>query len=251
MTCKILGALALAALAGTASADILTTATQAWTAPISEVGSFGTRVPSPGSTYSNIDNSTGFFASPAGAAAGATKVLSDLVTMTAPNLPTKVSFSVVNNNGVTIAARPRVRFWLPDGAGGAPGTLVGGFSFNPITFAATSASSFFFDASALGVLPANIWVGWLYDNVGTTTTNAQLNNLGQLLYDAPVIGSSADTDWLSTAAGSNFVASPAGAIRTSPFLAAPNANYYLEIAPTPGTLAMLGLGGLVATRRRR
>jgi len=243
--------MALAAIAGSASADIITNATQAWTAPIGDVGSYGTRVPSPGATYSNIDNSTGFFASPAGAAGGATKVLSDLVTGTGSNLPTKVTFSVVNNNLVSVSARPRVRFWLPDGAGGAPGTLIGGFSFNPIVFGGSTASSFFFDASALGVLPASVWVGWLYDNVGTTTTNAQLNNLGQLLYDAPVIGSSADTDWLATAAGSNFVANPAGAIRVSPFLAAPNANYFLEIAPTPGSLAVLGLGGLVAARRRR
>lgn len=251
MTRTLVGALALAAIAGSASADIIANATPDWSAPIADTATFGTRAPSPGATYSNLDNFSGFFGAAGGAAGGATRVLSDLVTGTGPNLPVKVSFSVVNNNSVSVAARPRVRFWLPDGAGGGPGSLIGGFSFNPITFGANTSNGFFFDASALGVLPATVWVGWLYDNVGTTATNAQLNNLGQLIYDPPVIGSSADTDWLSTAAGSNFVPNPAGAIRTSPYLGAPTANYYLEIAPTPGSLAVLGLGGLVAARRRR
>ncbi len=253
MNSKLLGALALAALAGTASADIVTSATRAWEAPLSEVGkgTFGTRAPSPGSTYSNIDNPTGFFVSPGGTAAGATKVLSDLLVMTAPNLPTKVSFSMVNNNLVSIACRPRIRFWAADGVAGAPGTLIGGFSFNPITTNGQTANSFFFDASALGVLPTNVWVGMLFDNVGTTATTAQLNNMGILAYDPPAVGSSADSDWLSTAAGSNFVANPAGAIRVSPFAGAPVANYYYEIAPAPGSIAILGLGGLVAARRRR
>src|SRR5262249_44222196 len=50
-----------------------------------------------------------------------------------------IVFSVRNNDAAAVTARPRLRFWLPDGAGGGPGTYFApggtaqGYTFNPIT----------------------------------------------------------------------------------------------------------------------
>ena len=90
-----------------------------------------------------------------------------------------------------------------------------------------------------------------YDNVGvTTTTNAQLNNLGMGIFAGPDQGSSTNVAFRTTAAGSNFVSSPAGSTVT-PGATDPALNLGWAFVPTPSSLALLGLGGLAAARRRR
>ncbi len=270
MTRKMFGALALVAIAGSASADVLCTDVHtAFTIPLDQLksGVFGTRA-SPGAIYSNIDNPSGFFVAQGGSTSvtGGTKVIADLTTSVGNLAPisgtqtglTKFTFSMVNNNSVSVSCRPRIRFWANDGPGGTPGTALLGVSFNPITVPANSASGLFSDFSTFawgggfGAIGGQIWIGMLFDGAAPSSiTNAQLNNMGILAYNAPTVGSSADTDWLSTTAGSNFQNNPVGAVRNSPFLGSPVANYYYELAPTPGSLAILGLGGLIAGRRRR
>jgi len=68
----------------------------------------------------------------------------------------QITFSVANLNAASISFRPRLRFYMPDGAGGDPGTVfASGFSFNPITIAANTVSLFFFDPGAGAVqIPA-------------------------------------------------------------------------------------------------
>ena len=61
---------------------------------------------------------------------------------------------------------------------------------------------------------ATFWAGITFDNFNGTTgaAAADLNNLGQGLFDAPTVGSSQDTYFHTTAAGSFFnIANPAGA----------------------------------------
>ena len=269
MTCKILGALALAALAGTATADVLCTDIhQTFSVPNDQIlnGQFGARV-GPGSIYSNIDNPSGFFVKQGAATSltGGTHVIADKVTTVGNLAPlgasqtglTKFTFSMVNGNSVSVSCRPRIRFWAADGIGGAPGTALLGISFNPITMPANTSSGFFSDFSTFawgggfGAIGTNIWIGMLFDGASSSITLAQLNNMGILAYNAPGLGTSADQDFITTTPGSNFQNNPVGSQRTSPFLGAPVANYYYELAPTPGSLAVLGLGGLVAARRRR
>jgi uncharacterized protein (TIGR03382 family) len=202
--------------------------------------------------YSNIDNFTAGAVYPGGAALSplTTNVIMDDVNMTAAtNGPAaKVTFSVANANTVATSARIRIRFWDNSGTGGGPGVLVAAFSFNPIAFA-PGGSLFFFNPNV--ALPQNMWIGSFFDNSGTTATAADLNNLGVLTFNPPVIGTSGDQDFLtaapSTAPGSN----PAGTIRPSPLGPALVANYGYEVIPSPSSFALLGLGGLVALRRRR
>lgn len=236
-----------------------------WSMPLSELPSMGGIAADPLAYYSNIDNFTGFGDVPGGAAlVGAdriTRLLADKVTPAGPSgngLVTEITFSVANFNQTpaTTSARPRLRFWDDNGVGGGPGTLLGGFTFNPISFSALSANLFFFNPVAFGPLAmvdgGSFWVGITFDNNGTSgVTLAQLNNLGVLISDPPSVGSSADGDWLSTAAGSNFVSNPAGTLRNSPFGGNPPANHMYEFIPEPTTLALVALGGLLAARRRR
>jgi len=234
-----------------------------WSVPLAQAGHLGGLAGDPDAYYSNID-STGFAVANGGAAVvGAdriTKLLADKVQPGYDPIGTKVtemSFAVTNQNQtLNISARPRIRIWDDDGAGGGPGTALAGFTFNPITFTAGSAASFFFNPTqpfgpAQMLDGGAFWIGMTFDNNGTTATLAQLNQLGLFTNDPPTVGSSADTDWLSTAAGSNFVSNPAGAIRSSPFAANPNANYFWEVIPEPTTMALVALGGLFAARRRR
>ena len=252
-------------LAGTAMADVemqagnLTRGTQY---TLGEATNFGDRA-TPGASYSNIDTFTGSAFSNGGASGGITRMVMDDLTFALPYLAgqniSSFTFSVTNLNTVAVSARPRVRFWLADGAGGAPGTYYSspaavGYTFNAISFGANSVGLF---TGAIGpgfLQPAagqTLWAGITFDNVGTGATDAQLNLLGQGIFGPPVVGSSQDAFFHTAAAGSFFASNnPAGAITN--FGGAPVANFGWEFnVPAPGSVALLGMGGLLAARRRR
>jgi hypothetical protein len=251
----LFGAAVLAAIAGVASADIHVGDAQlkaSWTAG---EALNSTRVVDPWARYSNVTNFTGQGSVNGGAATGnaITRLEADDINMTAA-LPTvtNIVFSVLNLNTLGgVSARPRLRFWAADGVSGGPGSLIGGFTFNPITFNANSANLYFFNPSATAnfALPQNFWAGMTFDNVGGTASVAALNNLGQLIFNPVDVGSSADVFFETTAAGSNFVSNPAGSFLN--FGGNPAANFGWEFVPAPSSLALVGLGALVAGRRRR
>jgi hypothetical protein len=253
-------ATAVLGLAAAASADVIGNAQMVNSYAIGRPAG-GSRSPSPGAGYSNITTFTGFVVANGSATVQAgndiTALLADDCVTIAPGMNvTQFSFSVGNGNSVTVTARPRVRFWANDGTGGAPGTFLAGFTFNPISFTASNVGLFSATIAAGSlIVPANgvIWAGMTFDdNTGTTgATAAQLNNLGQGTFNPVDVGSSADRDFLTSAAGSFLVNNPTGAIRPSPFGANPVANYAWEFVPAPSSLGLLGLGGLLAARRRR
>lgn len=167
-----------------------------------------------------------------------------------------IYFSVANLNAVAVSARPRLRMWSADGAGGTPGTLLAGFTFNAISFSANSASAFFFHPTGLNVPNGTFWMGLTFDDNGGATgaTATQLNNLGMVLADPPTVGTSADMAFETTAAGSFLANNPVGS--TFNFGGTPPANFYFGMSvavPEPSVFALVGLAGaagLVLRRRK-
>ena len=247
------GFLALAALAGTASAEIAATANLIKTWDFGT--SFNDRVVTPGARFSNVTSfgGSGFKNGGTGAISGilTTKYVTDDLAMTGavPSV-TRFTWSVANFNATATTARMRVRWHLPDGPGGTPGTYITGFSFAASALP-VGVSTFFADTSTTPfALPANCWMGICFDNSGAAaTTAAQLDNLGVGLFNPPDVGTSGDVAFLTSAASVGNVNNPAGG--TFNFGGAPVANFGWEVVPAPASMALIGLGGLVAGRRRR
>ncbi|HXU46370.1 MAG TPA: hypothetical protein VN783_12660 [Thermoanaerobaculia bacterium] len=194
------------------------------------------RVVDPLAIYSNVTTFTGQAFTQGAASGGISRLaMDDLTFTTNPTVSnvTTIRFAVANLNATSQSVRARVRFWnangpalgagLPNGPGTyyAPGGTPVGFSFNPFTFGAgvttltgTLGAGFPVPAGATTTL----WAGITYDNVGTTTgaTDTELSNFGQGLFNPVDKGSSTNTLWETTAAGSFFPTdNPAGAAFTT------------------------------------
>jgi Carboxypeptidase regulatory-like domain len=171
-------------------------------------------VADPASVYSTT---TGTFSGQVflnGGQAGApaiTRLIADDLTLTGtpPYSIGRFDFSMCNLNTVAVSARPRIRFYLDNA--GTPGTLITGFSFSAITLNASNCSTFFANVAPFSITSSLIWAGVTFDNSGGTATAAQMNNFGMGIYPVPDTGTSADTFWLTTAAGSFLANNPAGA----------------------------------------
>ncbi|MEP7013119.1 MAG: hypothetical protein ABJC13_22590 [Acidobacteriota bacterium] len=190
------------------------------------------RVVDPLAIYSNVTGFSGMAFAQGASSGGITRmVMDDLTFTTNPGVSavTTIRFSVANLNATTQSVRARVRFWNADGASlgaglaNAPGTYYSpggtpvGFSFNAFSFppGVTTLSG---NLGAGFTVPAGttttLWAGQTFDNVGTTTgaTDTELSNFGQAMFNPVDLGSSTNTLFETTAAGSFFPTNnPAGA----------------------------------------
>ena len=188
------------------------------------------RAVDPLAVYSNVTTFSGQAFAQGAATGGITRMVMDDLTFTtdpAVGAVSTIRFSVANLNAIPHSVRARVRFWnadgaslgpgLPNGPGTyyAPGGTAVGFSFNAFTFGVgvttlTGNVTFTLPAGATTTL----WAGLTFDNVGTTTgaTDADLSNFGQGMFSPVDLGSSTNTLFETTAAGSFFnTNNPAGA----------------------------------------
>ncbi|MDX2149077.1 MAG: hypothetical protein SFZ23_16320 [Planctomycetota bacterium] len=264
---KTLCLLAVAGLAGVASADTLVNARVERVMPLGQSGGVAL-APLPGAVYSNITNFRGqALAQGASAVQGTntiTRMLMDDIDAVQGDVIRTMRFSVANLNTVAVTARARLRFWNADGVNGGPGTYfqspVGtnptpgplGFTFNPLSFGpGVTTLTADFTGSEFVIPATKFWVGVTFDNNNGGDQTALFNNMGQGIFDPVDIGSSADQVFLTTGAGSFFTtANPAGSLVDLGASVA-NLGYEFVAVPTPGALALLGMGGLVAARRRR
>ncbi|MFO0834252.1 MAG: hypothetical protein U0638_04720 [Phycisphaerales bacterium] len=259
MKSMILGVVGLAALAGTASAsdiDVTATFVDSYDMGVATTVNTNRDV---GQFYANRTNFSGFAAinggagvDPANGANTITKLLADDVNFHPFFIGQNVSkmyFTVANLNTTAVSARARLRFYADNA--GAPGTALTGFSFNPISFTANTVSSFFF-APNISFSTNHIWIGMTFDNNGGATgaTLAQLNNLGQGLYNPPVVGTSADKAFLTSSQGSWLSNNPTGSVFNYGGNPVANIGYELDV-PAPSAAALFGLVGFAASRRRR
>jgi hypothetical protein len=209
--------------------------------------------------YDNTNATTVTLSNNGGAATagGGTIVVADLLTIDPAFVGWTMSvltWGVGNTDTTATTARMRVRFWADNA--GTPGTLLGGSTFNATSIpAGANAYNADFTSAAIA-LPSKIWVGFLFDSLATSTPAlvAKLNKLGLLYHSGPpAVGSSADSVWASSAAGSNFVNSPAGTVIGSPFGGNPIANAYFKVqaVPEPASMVAVALGLAAVARRRR
>ena len=219
-------------------------------APIGQAARSATEsvlVVDPLAVYSNITTFAGSATSNGGSGTTSsnttTRLIADDVTLvgTAPFSIGAFRFSIGNLGTAAVSARPRVRFYIADGTGGAPGTYVTGFSFNAVSLAAGSVTTLTAN-SAFTMTSNNMWAAILFDNnTGATgATIAQMDNLCLGIFTPPDLGTSTDNIFRTTAnggAGSFLVSNPVGA--TLNFAAAPVANLGWEFmaASTINTVA--------------
>lgn len=143
----------------------------------------------------------------------------------------RIYWTTFNGNAEAVSARMRLRFWRNDSTTNLPGSYYAtgsptpgalGVTFNPVSFTANAANVWFFDVgNSAGFeqwFSANagetIWMGVTFDNnVGATgATEAQIGNMGQLLFDPPTVGTTPDGVFITNSAGNFFAPnSPAGA----------------------------------------
>ena len=191
----------------------------------------------PTSVYSNVTTFSGAAYSNAGSEVQSgntiTRLVADSLGLvgTAPFNVTSFVFTVSNLNTVDVSARPRVRFYNNDNPAGGPGTTIAGYTYNPITFTTNSVIRLSTGTltTPFSIAGTSVWVGITFDNnIGATgATQAQLDLLGQGLYNPIDRGNSTDGFFQTTIAGSFFSANPAGAFNF--FGGTPPANFGWEL----------------------
>jgi hypothetical protein len=219
--------------------------------------------------YDNTENFLGYVY-PNG---GATEISGDDITaLVADDIQTvggagqgvnSFAFSIANLDPSTVTAQPIVSFYAGDGSGGLPGTVLAAYELGPVSVPSGEGRFLQVTGTNLFTIPTNgfFWAGINFDDANGTTgaTAANLNNMGQLLCDPPVVGSSQDGFFISDNAG--LGPNPAGAFYASPFGGDPVGNYGWQFtvpssaAPEFGSAGQFALYGLVAitgvARRRR
>ena len=206
--------------------------------------------------YSNVSNFLGLvFVNGGTALQGAnliTRMVMDDILPTGDNAGqdvTQIKFSVANLNAVAVSVRARVRFWFDNA--GVPGAYYNvpaavGYSFNPFSFGpgVTVLTGTIGPGFTMPDASAPFWAGITFDNSNgvTLATQAQMDLMGQGIFDPADVGFSDDIGFQTTAAGSFFtVANPVGTLFN--FAGVPPVNFgweFTSVTATPTTQSSWG-----------
>ena len=126
----------------------------------------------------------------------------------------RFTFSVANFNAADVIARPLIRFYENDGVAGGPGTLLAAYDFDPIPFPNGLVGLFTGTVTPFTIPTHAIWAAIIFDDDTATTgaTLAQLNDLGQGLFNPIDRGSSTDGFFGTDTAGAFLADNPAGGV---------------------------------------
>lgn len=179
----------------------------------------------PKGAYSNVTNGGASAYRPGptgGTGTGSTYTLIDDLTFTLPSQMAcqTIRLDIYNANTAAVTARALLRFWS-DSAGAIGNYYIDPVTTLPVGFVATltlpagpSHAIYTFNLGAGFTVSAGtttLWTGVQFDNTGTTATAAEIEGLGQVLYDPPNVGSSGDYFYRTAATTDSFnVNLPAG-----------------------------------------
>lgn len=208
--------------------------------------------------YSNLTNNSGQAFSNGGAAVQGsdtiTRLVADHIFATVGGFTTQWSFTVANQNTGEVEIQPLVRFYDDNGPSGSPGTLLAGFSFGRNTVIG-GGFRIFTTTTTNFTIPADgsFWAGISFDNDngGSGAMLADMNAIGQQLFNPPTIGSSDDTYFITNTAGSFLANNPAGTVTN--FGGSPVANFgwQFQVVPEPGSMVLATMAAISAFCRIR
>jgi hypothetical protein len=218
--------------------------------------------------YSNSTTNTGFVLQVTGSqmqgANGITALIADDIHVDPETIGgsiNQIEFALRNLSGATWTVRPRVRFYLSDGTGGGPGTLIPGqvYDLAPVTVPAGTQSIVTMTATGF-IVPAavtngaNFWAGYSFDNNDGTTgaTLANLDSIGRPMYNPPTVGSSQDLAFITSGVGDFATNNPPGTLFSSGSIPY-NFRWAFQVQPVPEptALALVGVTGLIVGTCRR
>jgi hypothetical protein len=237
---KLLAVLAFAGMAGVANAEIVDNGV----ITIDLAGNVINQGPSPAVDVTVYDNWT----NPGSNLQALYKVggdeIADLLVMTGGGLLGSCGINVGNSaatgSGLVLTGGVGVvRFY-----DGGTGNYINGFSFNlPALNLAVGGSSriSFADGALAGLninLPNTVYMSLQYTSVLGTVA---LSDVSHQIRNPVIVGSSADGIInITSNQNINFGGNPVA-----------NSGYFVKLVPAPSSVALLGLGGLMAARRRR
>ncbi len=210
----------------------------------------------PNAAYSALTGSYFAFTS-GGSTSGKTAVVCDdfdVAPQSVGQSVTSIRLAVSNIANHAFSARIQLGFWLADGAGGLPGTYLNQGSPVGYILAPTTIQPGFniltadLGGSGFTLTGQRLWIGYSFDNTGSTASGSDLALLGLASVPSATVGGTGlgiDSGGVYGVPFGQPLSAAGGIIPTTLSLS------YELVVPAPPSFAPLAFTGLLITRRRR